>query len=40
MVDALGSPAPAPPRGPAIDIFYVDGGRSQISVSTRQGAHY
>jgi hypothetical protein len=36
MVDALGSPALAPPIA-AIDIFYVDGGRSRISVSTTRG---
>jgi hypothetical protein len=38
MVGALGSPA-APTRGPTIDDFYVDGGRSWISASTSQEAH-
>jgi hypothetical protein len=38
MVYALGSPAPAPLRGPIIDVFYVDGECSRISISTRQGA--
>jgi hypothetical protein len=33
MVDASGSPAPAPPIGPAIDVFYVDGGRFWITSS-------
>jgi hypothetical protein len=37
IVGALGSPPT--PRGPTVDIFYVDGGRSRIYVSTRQGAH-
>jgi hypothetical protein len=37
MVGALGSPAPTPPRGSVVNIFYVDGERSWISVSTRQG---
>jgi hypothetical protein len=37
MVGALGSPAQAPPRGLAVNIFYVDGERSWISVSTHQG---
>jgi hypothetical protein len=32
MVDTLGSPSAAP-RGPAIDIFYIDGGCSQIPTS-------
>jgi hypothetical protein len=33
MVDAPGSPALTPLRGPVVDVFYVvDGGRSQISV--------
>jgi hypothetical protein len=40
MVGAPGYPARAPPKGPVIDIFSIDGGRSQISVSTRQGAHH
>jgi hypothetical protein len=31
-------PDPTPPREPAIDVFHVDGGCSQIFVSTRQGA--
>jgi hypothetical protein len=31
MVGALGSPARAPPKGPTINVFYVDGGRSRIS---------
>jgi hypothetical protein len=38
MVGASGSPALAPPRGPAVDDFHVDGGRSRIFVSTSQGA--
>jgi hypothetical protein len=38
MVGALGSTTPAPPRGPAFDVCYVDGGRSRISVSTSQRA--
>jgi hypothetical protein len=38
MVGALGSLAP-PPRGPAIDVFIVDGGRSWISGSASLGAH-
>jgi hypothetical protein len=33
MVGALGSPL-ATARGTVVDIFYVDGGRSRISVST------
>jgi hypothetical protein len=36
MLDALGSPS-APYSGSAVDVFYVDGGRSCISVSTSQG---
>jgi hypothetical protein len=40
MVDALGSPAPAPLRGPIIDVFYVDGERSRISISTLQGVSH
>jgi hypothetical protein len=40
MVGTKRSPAPAPPRGATVDIFYIDGGRSQISVSTRQGAYH
>jgi hypothetical protein len=36
MVGAPGSPTP-PPKGSIINIFYVDGGRSQISISTSQG---
>jgi hypothetical protein len=40
MVDAIGSIAPAPPRMPIVDVFYVDGGCSQISVSTRQGGRH
>jgi hypothetical protein len=39
MVGAPGSPAPAPLIGSAVDVFYVDGGRFWISVSTHQGAH-
>jgi hypothetical protein len=38
-VGAPGSTTLAPPRGPAIDIFYIDGGRSRISVNASQGAH-
>jgi hypothetical protein len=38
MVDAPRSPA-ASHRGPAINVFYVDGERSLISFSTRQRAH-
>jgi hypothetical protein len=34
MVGAPGSLAPTPPRGSAVDIFYVDGGRYRIFVST------
>jgi hypothetical protein len=34
MVGALGYLS-----APAIDVFYVDGGRSRISVNTSQGAH-
>jgi hypothetical protein len=37
MMGALGSTAPAFRRGPTVDVFYVDGGLSQISVSTCQG---
>jgi hypothetical protein len=37
MVGALESPS-APARGPIVDVFNVDGGRSQISVSTHQEA--
>jgi hypothetical protein len=37
IVGASGSIAPAPPREPTIDIFYIDGGCSRISESTRQG---
>jgi hypothetical protein len=40
MVGAPGSPAPAPPRGPTVDVFYVDGGHSRISVSSRQEAYH
>jgi hypothetical protein len=38
MMDTPGSIAPAPPRGLTIDVCYVDGGRSRISVSTSQEA--
>jgi hypothetical protein len=38
MVHAPGSLAPAPPRGPPSTFLSVDGGRSRIFVSTRQGA--
>jgi hypothetical protein len=38
MVGAPGSPAPTPPRGTTVDVFYIDSGRSCISVSTSQGA--
>jgi hypothetical protein len=34
MVGDTVSPALAPPSGPAVDIFYIDGKRSWISVST------
>jgi hypothetical protein len=34
MVGTPGSPAPTPPRGPTIDVFYVDGARSRISIGT------
>jgi hypothetical protein len=34
MVGAPGSPALTPPSGSVVDIFYVDGGRSQIFAST------
>jgi hypothetical protein len=37
MVGAPGSIAPAPPREPIVDVFYVDGGCSQLSVNTHQG---
>jgi hypothetical protein len=40
MVDTPGSIASAPPREPTVDIFYVDGGCSYISVSTSQGARH
>jgi hypothetical protein len=40
MVGAPESLAPAPHRGPTVDVFYVDGVRSRISVSTRQGARH
>jgi hypothetical protein len=40
IVDALRSTAPAPPRELTVDVFYVDGGCSRISVSTFQGAHH
>jgi hypothetical protein len=39
MVGAPESPALIPPRGPAVDVSYIDGGHAQISVSTSQGAH-
>jgi hypothetical protein len=38
MVGAPGSPPPAPPRGPIVNVFYIEGGRSRISISTHQGA--
>jgi hypothetical protein len=38
MAGAPKSPAPAPPRESAVDVCYVDGGRSRISISTSQGA--
>jgi hypothetical protein len=38
MVDALGS-STAPTRGSTVNVFYVYGGRSRISYSTRLGAH-
>jgi hypothetical protein len=37
MVDTPGSLS-APTRGAVVDVFNVDGGRSRISISTRQGA--
>jgi hypothetical protein len=38
MVGAPGSPAPASPRRPAVDVSYIDGVRSWISSSgTSQG---
>jgi hypothetical protein len=41
MMGAPGSLALAPPKGPTIDVFYVDGGRSQISsFGTSQVAHH
>jgi hypothetical protein len=40
MVGALGLPALESPWGPIINVFYVDGGCSRISVSTGQGAHH
>jgi hypothetical protein len=39
MVGVPGSPS-APARGPIVDIFYVDGGHSRISISIHQGAHH
>jgi hypothetical protein len=36
MVGTPGFPTP-PSRGATIDVFYVDGGHSRSSVSTRQG---
>jgi hypothetical protein len=38
MVGAPGSPPPAPPRGPIVNVFYIEGGRSRISISTHHGA--
>jgi hypothetical protein len=39
MVDAPGSPVPAPPRGPPLMFHSVNGGRSRIySSDTSQGA--
>jgi hypothetical protein len=38
MVGALGSLA-SPPMGPTVDVSCIDGGRSQISVTTSQGGH-
>jgi hypothetical protein len=40
MVGATGSPALTPPKGPTIDVFYVDGGHTWISIRTHQGAHH
>jgi hypothetical protein len=40
MVGASGFITLTPPREPVVDIFYVDGGCSWISVSTRQGVHH
>jgi hypothetical protein len=40
MVDASGYTAPASPKEPVVDLFYIDGGYSQISISTSQGAHH
>jgi hypothetical protein len=40
MVDVLGSTTLAPPKKPIIDVCYVDGGHSQIFVSTSQGVHH
>jgi hypothetical protein len=37
MVGTLGSTTLAPHRGAAVDVYYVDGGRSRISVGTSQG---
>jgi hypothetical protein len=39
LVLMLGAPGPPAPlfRGPAIDVFYVDGARSRISVIVSQG---
>jgi hypothetical protein len=39
MVGAPGSSV-STPRGPAIDVFCVDGGRSQISGTTSQGGRH
>jgi hypothetical protein len=39
MVDAPRSPALAPVRGSTVNVFYIGGERSRISVSTHQGAY-
>jgi hypothetical protein len=38
MVGALGSPALTPPRGATVDVCYVEGACSRISVSTSRMA--
>jgi hypothetical protein len=40
MVGAPRSPALVPLNGLAADIFYIDGGRSRIFISTRLGARH
>jgi hypothetical protein len=41
MVGTPGSTAPAPPREPTVNVFYVDGGRSWIyNFGTSQGVRH